>query len=507
MNQQDRNTHEKTEQLKSDKFVFGIILAHLPFTMFLVPMMNETGTMGFSVISSLFVAVIASIGYFLFKGHRAFSLIASVCLMLYSVIIIQASLGRIEMHFHIFVALAFLLIYRDWVTVVLAAGVIAVHHLLFTYLQLNNTMLSDSPVILFNYGCSWSITFLHSLFVVIESAVLIYYAIRMKKEQMISFLIIDAVEQVAEFKTLKDKINVYQDEPVVKSFNQMMSEFSELIRNLKSVTSKLSENGTNLNILSSETNQLVDQQNNQTEEAASATHEMEVSVQTVAQNAVEAATAATQVNSQVSNGNQMVNQTVSSVRKMNNVLTEAASSLSMLEDNVNSISSVVGVIHGISEQTNLLALNAAIEAARAGEQGRGFAVVADEVRTLAQRTQESTHEIQTMIEALQNGTTQAVSSMESGQEQGNITGEQIEKTGEVLKTIADAIGTVMAMNNQIAANSKEQTIVAEQINQNVLSITHSSQKVVTKTDTLDDTASELNNLASELEQSIKTYSV
>lgn len=507
MSQSSRINNADMERQTSDKFVFGILLAHLPFTMWLIPALHDAGTTGFSVISSLLVISLASIGYFLFKGTRFFSLIASVCLMLFSVIMIQASLGQIEMHFHIFVALAFLLIYRDWLTVVLPAAVIAVHHLLFTYLQLNNAMLGDSPIMIFNYGCSWSIAILHAVFVVIESAVLIYYSIRMRKEQEVSLLIIDAVEEVAEVKNLTNKITVHEDELVVQSFNRAMDEFSLLMRNLKSVASKLNESGVNLNALSSETNQLVDEQNRQTEEAASSTNELSVTVQTVAKNAVEAANAANQVRTQVLNGNEVVSQAVASVHTMNNVLAEAAKSLTTLEENVNNISSVVGVIHSISEQTNLLALNAAIEAARAGEQGRGFAVVADEVRTLAQRTQESTQEIQAMIEALQNGTNATVSSMESGQAQSGTTCEQIEQAGAVLKAIAEAIGTVTTMNNQIVESSKEQTDVAEHINQNVINITESSKEVVSKTDTLDDTASELSQLAGDLEQSINTYKI
>ncbi|MBF0264741.1 MAG: methyl-accepting chemotaxis protein [Gammaproteobacteria bacterium] len=493
------------EQLDSDKFVYAILLGHLPFTTWLVPSMHDVGTTGFSVVSSLIIAIIASIAYFVFKGQRIFSLIASICLMLNSVILIQASLGQIEMHFHIFVALAFLLIYRDWLTIVLAAAVIAVHHLLFTYLQLNSSSIGDSPIMLFNYGCSWSIAFLHAIFVVIEAAVLIYYSIRMQKEKEISYLIIDAVEQVAELKNLKSKILQHENEPVVISFNKMMSELSELIGSIKGVADKLNSSGETLNVLSRETNNLVSQQNIQTQEAANATDEMINSVKTVSQNATDAASSAEQVQGQIVNGNNVVKEAVSSVHKMNNMLEDSKETLATLEDNVNTISSVVGVIRGISEQTNLLALNAAIEAARAGEQGRGFAVVADEVRTLAQRTNESTEEIHSMIETLQSGTSKAVKSMELGREQGNITGDKIEKTGEVLNIIADEINTVTSMNNQIANSSIEQTNVAEQLNKNVLNITDSSKEVVSKTDLLDGTACQLNKLSTKLGDSVSNY--
>jgi methyl-accepting chemotaxis protein len=368
-------------------------------------------------------------------------------------------------------------------------------------------MIGELPVMLFNYGCSWSIVFLHASFVVVESAVLITYSIRMQKEQTISFLIIDAVEQIAVLKNLTDKINVHENDPVVKSFNHMTSEFSYLIRNLKDAVAKLSTNGANLNTLSSETNHLVEHQNKQTEKAASAANAMTATVQNISHNAVEAATAANQVFSEISNGNQVVEQAVSSVHQMNNVLIDAVSSLSSLEGNVHKIGSIVEVIHNISEQTNLLALNAAIEAARAGEHGRGFAIVADEVRTLAHRTQESTQEIQSMIESLQNGTKQVVTNMGSGQEQGNITGEQIEKAGKALKAIAEAMGTVTTMNNKIVKASEEQTKVAENLNQNVSSITDSSKEVISKTDSLEDTAGELHTMANQLEQSIIDYRV
>jgi methyl-accepting chemotaxis protein len=504
---QTRLNHETNERLKSDRFVFLILLAHLPFSMWLVPVMHDMGTTGFAIISSIIVAVIAVISYSLFKGSQLFSLIAAVCFMLFSIILIQTTLGRIEMHFHIFVALAFLLIYRDWLTIVVPAAVIAVHHLLFTYLQLNNVMLGDSAIMIFNYGCSWSIVFLHAIFVVFEAAVLIYYSVRMHKERAISFLIIEAVEKIANVKDLKVHINDHQDEPIIHSFNQMMDEFSSLIHNLKAASATLNESGQHLGALSSETHKLVEGQNQLTAEAATSTNTMTMTVQNVANNAEEAANATFQVNEQVTMGNSVVSEAVNSMQKMNHVLTQASSALTTLEGNVNNISSVVEVIQGISEQTNLLALNATIEAARAGEQGRGFAVVADEVRTLAKRTQESTQEIQSMIEALENGTSQAVSSMIQGKEQGSQTGEQIEKTGEILRAIADAIQTVTSMNNEIANNSKEQSNVAENINQNVLNINQSSQKIMEITDTLDNTASELNHIAKDMEQAINAYQV
>ncbi|UCG18862.1 MAG: hypothetical protein JSU84_01160, partial [Thiotrichales bacterium] len=150
--------HEQN-RLKIDKLVLWMSLAHLPITMFLAPI--GFGTSSFAVIASLVFAAIIVVGYLLLKGSRWFGVLAGAGFMVLSAILIQAQMGRIEMHFHIFMALAFMLLYRDWLTVVVPAAVIAVHHLLFTYLQMQGATLGSMPIVAFSNGCSWGITFLH----------------------------------------------------------------------------------------------------------------------------------------------------------------------------------------------------------------------------------------------------------------------------------------------------------------------------------------------------------
>lgn len=191
--------HEQN-RLKIDKLVLWMSLAHLPITMFLAPI--GFGTSSFAVIASLVFAAIIVVGYLLLKGSRWFGVLAGAGFMVLSAILIQAQMGRIEMHFHIFMALAFMLLYRDWLTVVVPAAVIAVHHLLFTYLQMQGATLGGMPIVAFSNGCSWGITFLHAAFVVAESAVLIYFSMSMRKEQdsnIAAAMVINEVSQTGEY--------------------------------------------------------------------------------------------------------------------------------------------------------------------------------------------------------------------------------------------------------------------------------------------------------------------
>jgi methyl-accepting chemotaxis protein len=223
------------------------------------------------------------------------------------------------------------------------------------------------------------------------------------------------------------------------------------------------------------TNVRVHDQQSQTDQVAAAMHEMSATVQEVARNAAYAADATTEAQQAADEGRAVVTETIQSIRAVAGCVEQAAEVINQLHSNAANIGTVVDVIRGIAEQTNLLALNAAIEAARAGEQGRGFAVVADEVRTLAQRTQQSTQEIQDMVERLQAGANQAVKAMENGTEKTESSVQRATAAGSALEDIARVITKISDMSTQIATASEEQSAVAEEINSNVAAINELSQ--------------------------------
>jgi methyl-accepting chemotaxis protein len=219
----------------------------------------------------------------------------------------------------------------------------------------------------------------------------------------------------------------------------------------------------------------VHEQQAQTDQVATAMHEMSATVQEVACNAAFAADATVSAQQAADEGHAVVSEAIQSIRNVAGGVEQAAAAINQLHSNAANIGTVVDVIRDIAEQTNLLALNAAIEAARAGEQGRGFAVVADEVRTLAQRTQQSTREIQEMVERLQEGANGAVEAMEQGTEKTESSVQRAAAAGQALDDIAKAISKINDMNTQIATAAEEQSAVAEEINSNVAAINELGQ--------------------------------
>ena len=233
------NTQSNDRILKDHKAVLWLILGHLPFVAFLAPI--GYGTQTFALVTSLIIGAIILAGFFVLKGTRSFGVLSAVILMLISATLIETRLGEIEMHFHIFVALAFLLIFKDWLPIVAGAGVIAVHHLVLTYLQLNNVEISGTPIILYNYGCSWTIFLLHASFVILESAVLIYYSVIMQTEQTVADETATAIHHIQKTGDFSKRIMTHQGHQNVMAFNSLIETTHNVIDKLNHSLSQIQQ--------------------------------------------------------------------------------------------------------------------------------------------------------------------------------------------------------------------------------------------------------------------------
>lgn len=246
---------------------------------------------------------------------------------------------------------------------------------------------------------------------------------------------------------------------------------------IKSASEQLSKNADLVNNTSATIAEGTESTTSRLEQTATAVTEMTSTVQEVAQNATGAATSASNADVSAQKGREVMQNTIATINALSQEVTSASNVIRKLEEDTSSVGTVLDVIRGIAEQTNLLALNAAIEAARAGEQGRGFAVVADEVRNLAQRTQESTAEIQQIIENVQTGAKDAVVAMVQGSESTAACVEQANAAGSSLDEITGAVNEIHMMNSQIATAAEEQTTVSEDISKNINEISTSTNEI------------------------------
>ena len=300
-----------------------------------------------------------------------------------------------------------------------------------------------------------------------------------------------------------------QDEigDLVHWFNQFMEKLQGVVKDIVNASMPLSQLAQNLNQLTDDTNRTIDVQQSAASQAKSAVDDMTRSVNAVAESAAEAANAAGDASAAADDGQTVVNHTVQSIRELAANVDSSAEVIKQLEADSKQVGVVLDVIKGIAEQTNLLALNAAIEAARAGEHGRGFAVVADEVRTLASRTQQSTEQIQQTIEQLQNASRSAVSVMAKGTEQATSSVDTANKAGASLTVITQTISRITQMNDQIAHATGEQQSVAGVISHNVDEIHQRTEETANSSSRLASVSGELAQLAKHLEGITQQFKV
>lgn len=302
--------------------------------------------------------------------------------------------------------------------------------------------------------------------------------------------------------TSKDEIG-----QLVYWFNSFMSKLQTVIGRVVETSQPLNELAANLNEVAETANQSIGLQRSASNRAKSAIDEINHNVSDIADSATLAAKAASEAHDTASNGHKIVAQTVSSIQKLANNVLNIQDVIRQLERDSSKVGSVLDVIRSIAEQTNLLALNAAIEAARAGEQGRGFAVVADEVRTLASRTQESTLEIQETIGKLQHVAKSAVQVMEESAAQAQISVEKANNAGDSLQAINQSIGNINQMNEKIAHATHAQARVVQEIVQTINEIHDRSEKTAERSGMLSSASHRLLAFAREMNEITGSFRV
>ncbi|HDS1735698.1 methyl-accepting chemotaxis protein [Pseudomonas sp. BP8] len=302
--------------------------------------------------------------------------------------------------------------------------------------------------------------------------------------------------------TRRDELGVLQ-----QSIGRMGTTLRELIGGIRDGVTQIASAAEELSAVTEQTSAGANSQKVETDQVATAMHEMAATVQEVARNAEQASRAATGADDEARAGDRVVGEAISQIERLAEEVQRSTEAMNLLQQESQKIGSVMDVIKSVADQTNLLALNAAIEAARAGEAGRGFAVVADEVRGLAQRTQKSTEEIEELVASLQNGTQQVANAMLGS---SNLTQSSVElarKAGGSLESITRTVSSIQSMNQQIAAAAEQQSAVAEEISRSILNVRDVSEQTASASDETAASSVELARLGGHLQMLVSRFRV
>ncbi|MGY3322873.1 methyl-accepting chemotaxis protein [Pseudomonas sivasensis] len=398
--------------------------------------------------SLLLTALYRAIG-----GTRVMRCALGAGLMVMAALHINQAQGVIEAHFGIFALLAVLTFYRDWLPILVAALTIAVHHVVFHALQHQGF-----PVFVMEHHGGWTMVFVHAFYVVMETVALLYLAVHSQAEA------VESQEMLEKMLAVTTQLTVETAQGEGKAHMSLAKRFDHFLQQITGLIDGVSRDSHGLGQLGQElahaSGTLEKGARHQLAEIAQMTdsmQRMEHAMGNITVHVEEAVAHADVASQQILRGQESVGRAQHEITQLATRLTDTHQTVQGLAVQAEQIGSVLDVISSIANQTNLLALNAAIEAARAGEQGRGFAVVADEVRNLAQRTAVSTQEIKTIIEGLQQGSREAVEAMQDSRQGVERCVEDSQVAVQMLKAVGNDITQIDALNGRIVSTTREQT--------------------------------------------------
>ncbi|MEM9103146.1 MAG: methyl-accepting chemotaxis protein [Pseudomonadota bacterium] len=462
---------------EADKIILITIITFSLIAAGLTSLQNGYYLLG--MIGGSLVSVCAIVAYVFLKGYLVCRLVMATSLVTIMGIYVQQANGMGEGHFIFFVAVTILIRYKDMLPLMWAGVLTIIHHVTLTYCQAYDVSLLGQPIMIFSWVGTSQLGILEPLIyhlVIATIAILVSaYYIYGNIQKFIQDTTVAIATELASQGDLKARAVCKVSSPVNEFTNQFISE----VQNLTTTCGELSDNLNNQSdtLVSSTGLQLqkAEEQQDMLASVAKSIEEMSSTTSDIAKNADDTARLAETTSSNSKTGTDTTRECEVSLNKLTTEIQSASLQINDLSTQGQQISGIVNTIKGIAEQTNLLALNAAIEAARAGEQGRGFAVVADEVRVLSRRTHESTEEISTMITSFKSTIEDAVKVMQACTNHAKLSVEDFNAVNTVFFDIANSVNRISELTAQIATSAEEQSYVANDVNEKTTLIHNTSQ--------------------------------